>query len=127
MMPKKKSPPVDLDFSEIGSMERTMEEEKYGKPPKKEAPPPRVKKDKFAEIVLSIPAKGEQSKFISRTIGECSGLEFTKWANNVAYPLEQNKEYYDSVNNRKREFVKILTFHRKNFIIANPDAIKTLH
>ncbi len=127
MMSKKKDPNLDLDFSEIGTVEHNIEEGKYGKPPKKKTSSPPTKKDKFAEIVLSIPAKGEQSKFISKTMGECSGLEFVTWAKNVAYPLEENKEHYDNLPNRRAAFMKIITFHRKNFILANPDAIKTLH
>ena len=126
-MSKKDKADLDLDFSEIGTMERSLKEAKQGNSAIKKKPPPAIKKDKFAEIVLSIPAKGKQFKFTSKTLGECSGLEFLKWANNVAHPLDENKEYYDSIANRRTAFMKIIQFHRKTFILANPDAIKTLH
>jgi len=125
-MSKKDKADLDLDFSEIGTVEGSLEEAESRKRVIKKKPSA-VKKDKFAEIVLSIPAKGEQSKFVSKTMGECSGLEFVTWAKNVAYPLEESKEHYDELPNRRAAFMKIITFHRKNFILANPDAIKTLH
>ena len=124
-MSKKDKPNLDLDFSDIGDPEPTTT--KQAPKPIKKRPPNQKIDDRFGSIVLSIPFKEKQDRFISKTIRECSGSEFIKWANNVAYPLEQSREYYDNMANRKREFVKILTFHRKTFILANPDAIRTLH
>jgi hypothetical protein len=77
--------------------------------------------------MLVIPSQESSSKFISKSISECSATEFINWANHVAYPLNRNNQYYESERNRINQFLRIVAFHRKNFVIANPKAAETLH
>ena len=122
-MSKKDKAELDLDFNELGTVEKVANKTPRPKKPIKKAAP----KSKLADIVLSIPSKGDASKFSSKTIGDCSGLEFVNWAKNVAYSLDKPHDYYNDETNRSAAFLKILNFHRKTFILANPDSIKTLH
>jgi len=123
-MSKKDKPELDLDFNELGEVEKVLNKKSLNQknPVKKAAP-----KSKLADIVLSIPSKQDASKFLSKTIEDCSGLEFVNWAKNVAYPLDKEHTHYDDETNRHSAFLRILSFHRKTFIIANPNSIKTLH
>ena len=132
-MPKKKSPLADLDFSDITNSKPESEKAKNLKKVITEEVPnwtkkrPRKKKLPLGDVVLSIPIDGESSKFITKTIMECSAKEFVRWAAGVAYPLKRETEFYDVDRNRINEFKKIVSFHRASFIAANPDALKTLH
>ena len=123
MMSKKDKPDLDLDFNELGSMSPApLESKPIKNSNKKELP-----KSKFADIVLSIPSKETPFSFSSRTIGDCTGIDFIKWAKNVGYALDNEAKHYDKETNRSDAFVKIVAFHRKNFVLANPDSYKTFH
>ena len=125
MMSKKDKANLDLDFSEIASSDSELTKTATVK--KKIYKKKITSKNKFGDIVLSIPSKEHTSQFTSKTIGECSGSEFVKWASNVAYPLDKPMDHYNDETNRISAFLRILSFHRKTFILANPDSIKTLH
>jgi len=122
-MSKKDKANLDLDFDELGDVEKAI-----SKPPKsKKSAKKSTPKNKLADIVLSIPLKNDKSRFKSKTIGNCSGIEFTTWAKNLAYSLDHEYSHYNDEGNRSAAFLRILNFHRKTFILANPDSIKTLH
>ena len=123
MMSKKDKSELDLDFDELGSVQKSTGPAPKPKVTTKKTAP----KSKLADIVLSIPSKGDASKFASKTIGECSGLEFVHWAKHVAYTLDKEHTHYDDETNRHSAFLRILSFHRKNFILSNPKAEKTYH
>ena len=121
MMSKKDKLNLDLDFEELGAVNKVTTK------PSKELPvAKRPSKSKLAGIVLSIPSKNT-SQFLSKTIENCDGRDFVKWAKNVAYTLEKEDSYYDSISNRESAFIRILHFHRRTFGLANPNAAKTLH
>jgi hypothetical protein len=122
-MSKKDKPDLNLDFDELGSVEKVVNKIPRSQKATKKAAP----KSKLADIVLSIPIKEDPLKFTSKTIENCSGVDFIRWAKNVAYSLDKNQEHYDDETNRSSAFLRILSFHRKTFILANPDSVKTLH
>ena len=113
-MPKK----IDLDFDDITSSKINI----TSKGEKKS-----TKQNKISNIPLSIPVDGNSTKFISKTISECSAKEFISWSSRVAYPLNSTIDFYAKEKNRVRQFIEILAFHKKNFIIANPNTYKTHH
>jgi len=122
-MSKKDDSKLDLDFSEIGEKTPKQESKKSNKPKIKN----KKLKTKLGDIVLSIPSEGDSQSFISKTIASCTSTEFVKWAKKVAYPLDPNPEYFSEEENRVSQFLKILTFHKKNFTVSNPNAAQTLH
>jgi hypothetical protein len=122
-MSKKDSSKLDLDFSEIGENVPKPKSIKNNKSKNKN----KNLKTKLGDIVLSIPTEGSNPTFISKTIANCTSTEFTKWAKKVAYPLDPNPEYFSEEENRISQFLKILTFHKRNFTVSNPNAAQTLH
>ena len=124
-MSKKIKYDMDLDFSEINNANnQKTSSNSETKPTKKNRP---KRGQSVRDTILLIPSKDSSSKFISRTISECSASEFISWANHVAYPLNKNNKYYESEKNRINQFMRIVAFHKKNHIIANPDAYRTIH
>ena len=125
-MPKKEKKNLDLDFHEIGTIERSMEES-YQKKIIKRKPQPKKKKS-LGSIVLSIPVEGNPSKFKSTTISECTGTEFVKWSKKVAHPIKQSDiKHFESETNRINKFKQIVSFHNRNFVISNPEGSETYH
>ena len=119
-MPKKN----ELDFSDLNAEPTNKKEPTKQKKKKSKRD---LKKQELKDTLLMIPVTGESSKFISRSISECSATEFMTWAKNVACPLELNLSHYKSEQNRIDQFLKIVKFHRKNFFLSNPKAAKTIN
>jgi hypothetical protein len=125
-MPKKDKANLNLNFNELGSMERSIEESYKNKVIKKKPPPKRKKS--LGDIVLSIPIEGNPSKFKSITISECTGQEFIKWSKNVAHPIKQSDtQHFNIEANRINKFKQIVTYHNKNFVLSNPEGSGTYH
>jgi hypothetical protein len=122
-MPKKDKTEFDLDFGELGSVQKTVKKTLRSKSSIKKAPP----KSKYADIVLSISLKENTGKYISRTIGNCSGLDFIKWAKGVAHSLDHDQNHYEIETNRVTAFLRILSFHKRTFQLANPKCVETHH
>lgn len=124
-MSKKADSDLDLDFSEINNPDNPTISENMKLKPKKQ----RISKrgGELRNTMLVIPSQESTSKFISKSISECSATEFIKWADHVAYPLNKNKQLYESERNRINQFLRIVAYHRRNFMITNPKAAETLH
>lgn len=116
---------LDLDFSELGVSETVIE--KSSKPKPKYKSRAQREKEELESILLLIPLKEEQNVFIARTIKECSGAEFVKWASTVYFRLNRSKDYYNNMENRKNEFKNIVKHHTRIFSRAYPNAHLTLH
>ena len=109
---------LDLDFDDITSSTRTVKKDKKKK----------IKKqNKISDIPLSIPVDGHSLKFISKTISECTPKEFVNWSNRVAYPITIPTEHFIEEKNRVGWFLEILNFHKRNFIVSNPNTYNTHH
>jgi hypothetical protein len=120
-MSKKDKLNLDLDFEELGAVNKVITNSSEKRVVKKQTP-----KSKYGDLVLSIPL-AKPTQFLSKTIEKCNGHDFIKWANNVAYPLDHDHKHYDKESNRSTAFLRILSFHKRTFLLANPDSIKTLH
>ncbi len=122
MMSKKDKSDLDLDFSDIANTKI-----KSCKTVKSREPKPKKPVSKLGDIILSIPNKGNNTEFLNTTITQCSSADFVKWSKNVAYIPKDPLEYFEKEENRVNHFLKVLNFHRKNFLLANPEALKTFH
>jgi len=122
-MSKKDKSELDLDFSDIANAKiKSCKSVKAKEPKVKKKPQTRM-----GDIVLSIPDKTSASKFLNKTISECNPTDFVNWSKNVAYIPKDPLDHFEKEENRVNHFLKVLTFHRKNFLLANPEALKTFH
>jgi len=113
-MTKKLNSNLDIDFGEMTA-------------PKKKQPKKNKEKDLILNIPLSIPITGSSNTFISKTISQCSAKEFSYWSQKIAYPIKSQINFYTNPQNRLNHFLKALSYHKRNFIVANPNTYKTVH
>jgi len=114
---------LDLDLSELGTSRNVIASSSEPRPKSKA----QRDKEEFEAICLFIPSTERQHVFISKTIKECSGAEFIRWADGVCFSLDRDKDYYDNKQNRSEEFRNIIKYHHYVFIRTNPNATKVLH
>ena len=116
IMTKKLDSNLNLDFGDISTPKKKKSKQKKNE-----------SKDSVLNIPLSIPLIGSSGSFISKTISQCSAKEFSSWSQQIAYPLKSEIAFYNNAQNRLDHFMKALSYHRRNFIVANPNTYKTIH